>query len=99
VTDAFLTIYALGYFFTEFVLNVTTFIYPAEIFPVSVRCSAHGLAASLDKVGAFIGAFAFPYLLRRIHLAGARTFAVVVLLLSLALSVFTRPEPNGLSGS
>ena len=93
----FLTIYALGYFFTEFGPNVTTFVYPAEIFPVSVRSSAHGLAASLGKIGAFVGAFAFPYLLGSVHIAGAMGFAAIVSVLGLVLTIFTLPEPNGRS--
>lgn len=97
VTGAFLTLYAMGYFFTEFGPNVTTFVYPAEIFPVSVRSSAHGLAASLGKVGAFIGAFTFPYLLGSVHLPGAMAFAAIVSLLGLVLTFFTLPEPNGRS--
>lgn len=97
ITGAFLIVYALGYFFTEFGPNVTTFVYPAEIFPVSVRSSAHGLAASLGKVGAFIGAFAFPYLLANVHVPGAMGFAAVVSALGLAVTFFTLPEPNGRS--
>lgn len=97
VVAPFLTVYALGYFFTEFGPNVTTFVYPAEIFPVSVRSSAHGLAASFGKVGAFIGAFAFPYLLSSIHIAGAMGFAATVSVLGLVLTIFTLPEPNGRS--
>lgn len=97
VVAPFLTLYALGYFFTEFGPNVTTFVYPAEIFPVSVRSSAHGLAASLGKVGAFIGAFAFPYLLGSVHIAGAMGFAAIVSVLGLVLTIFTLPEPNGRS--
>lgn len=97
IVAPFLTLYALGYFFTEFGPNVTTFVYPAEIFPVSVRSSAHGLAASLGKVGAFIGAFAFPYLLASVHLAGAMGFAAIVSILGLVLTIFTLPEPNGRS--
>jgi len=98
VTGAFLTIYALGYFFTEFGPNVTTFVYPAEIFPVSVRSSAHGLAASLGKVGAFIGAFLFPYLLSStLHLPGAMGFAAIVSVLGLVVTFVTLPEPNGRS--
>jgi hypothetical protein len=34
--------------------NVTTFVYPAEIFPVMVRTTGHGIAAAVGKVGAFI---------------------------------------------
>lgn len=97
IVAPFLTLYALGYFFTEFGPNVTTFVYPAEIFPVSVRSSAHGLAASLGKVGAFIGAFAFPYLLANVHLAGAMGFAAIVSILGFVLTIFTLPEPNGRS--
>lgn len=76
---------------------MTTFVYPAEIFPVSVRSSAHGLAASLGKVGAFIGAFAFPYLLNSVHVPGAMAFAAIVSVLGLVLTFFTLPEPNGRS--
>lgn len=94
----FLTAYAVGYFFTEFGPNVTTFVYPAEIFPVQVRSSAHGVAAGLGKVGAFIGAFAFPYLLSsQWHLPGAMAFAAIVSVLGLVLTIFTLPEPNGRS--
>ncbi|MGH2478230.1 MAG: MFS transporter, partial [Ktedonobacteraceae bacterium] len=94
----FLTIFALGYFFTEFGPNTTTFVYPAEIFPIQVRSTAHGLAAGLGKIGAFIGAFLFPYLLNsQWHLPGAMAFAAVVSVLGLVLTIFTLPEPNGRS--
>ncbi|GHO74188.1 MFS transporter [Ktedonobacter sp. SOSP1-85] len=93
-TLPFLSLYALSYFFTEFGPNVTTFVYPAEIFPTMVRSSAHGLAAALGKLGAFIGAFAFPYLLTSFKLPGAMGVAAVVSLLGLLLTIFTLPEPN-----
>src|SRR5579885_2180842 len=94
ITLPFLTIYALSYFFTEFGPNVTTFVYPAEIFPVMVRSSAHGVSAALRKIGAFIGAFVFPYLLSNFHLPGAMAFAAVVSLIGLVLTLVTLPEPN-----
>ncbi len=94
ITLPFLLIYGLSYFFTEFGPNVTTFVYPAEIFPVMVRSSAHGISAALGKVGAFIGAFAFPYLLATFHLPGAMAAAAVVSLIGLVLTFFTLPEPN-----
>jgi PHS family inorganic phosphate transporter-like MFS transporter len=93
-TLSFLTIYALSYFFTEFGPNVITFVYPAEVFPVMVRSSAHGIAAAFGKIGAFIGAFAFPYLLTAFHLPGAMAVAAVTSLLGLLLTLFTLPEPN-----
>jgi PHS family inorganic phosphate transporter-like MFS transporter len=94
ITLPFLSIYALSYFFTEFGPNVTTFVYPAEIFPVMVRSSAHGVSAGLGKIGAFIGAFVFPYLLSNFHLPGAMAFAAVVSLIGLMLTLVTLPEPN-----
>jgi Sugar (and other) transporter len=50
-------------FFTEFGPNTTTFIYPAEIFPVEVRTTGHGISAGAGKLGAFAGAFLFPDML------------------------------------
>jgi MFS transporter, PHS family, inorganic phosphate transporter len=94
ITAAFLLVYGISYFFTEFGPNVTTFVYPAEIFPVMVRTTAHGIAAAVGKVGAFIGAFAFPYLLSNFHLPGAMAVAAVISLAGLLLTVFTLPEPN-----
>lgn len=73
---------------------MTTFVYPAEIFPVMVRSSAHGIAAALGKVGAFAGAFAFPYLLANFHLPGAMLVSAIISLLGLVLTWFTLPEPN-----
>lgn len=97
LTIPFLMLYGIGYFFTEWGPNTTTFVYPAEIFPIRVRSSAHGIAAGLGKVGAFVGAFAFPYLLTAYHIQGVMAFAAVVALLGLLLTLFTLPEPNGRS--
>ena len=94
LTLPFLLVYGMSYFFTEFGPNVTTFVYPAEIFPVMVRTTAHGLAAAVGKVGAFIGAFAFPYLLANFHLPGVMAVAAVISLAGLLLTLFTLPEPN-----
>jgi PHS family inorganic phosphate transporter-like MFS transporter len=94
ITAAFLLVYGMSYFFTEFGPNVTTFVYPAEIFPVMVRTTAHGIAAAVGKIGAFIGAFAFPFLLTNYKLPGAMAVAAVISLAGLLLTAFTLPEPN-----
>ena len=59
----FLIIYGISYFFTEFGPNATTFVYPAEIFPVETRTTGHGIAAATGKVGGFFGVFTFPILM------------------------------------
>jgi MFS family permease len=51
----FLIIYGISYFFTEFGPNATTFVYPAELFPVEGRTTGHGIASATGKVGGFAG--------------------------------------------
>src|SRR5207248_9652547 len=92
LTLPFLLVYGVSYFFTEFGPNVTTFVYPAEVFPVMIRTTGHGIAAALGKCGAFLGAFIFPYLLSTFHLSGAMGFAAIVSVLGLLLSVSLLPE-------
>jgi MFS transporter, PHS family, inorganic phosphate transporter len=50
VVGLFLIIYGVSYFFTEFGPNSTTFIYPAELFPVETRTTGHGIASAAGKV-------------------------------------------------
>jgi MFS family permease len=90
----FLLVYGVSYFFAEFGPNVTTFVYPAEVFPVMIRTTGHGIAAALGKVGAFIGALLFPLLLSSFHLPGAMTFAACVSLVGLVVTFFLLPEPK-----
>ncbi|WP_081838371.1 MFS transporter [Thermogemmatispora carboxidivorans] len=97
LTVPFLLVYGVSYFFTEFGPNVTTFVYPAEIFPVMVRSTAHGIAAALGKVGAFIGALIFPFLLSSFHLPGVMTFTAIISVAGLVLTLLTLPEPSGRS--
>lgn len=94
LTLPFLLVYGVSYFFTEFGPNVTTFVYPAEVFPVMIRTTGHGIAAALGKTGAFLGALLFPYLLATYHLSGAMGFAAIVSFLGLLLTIFLLPEPN-----
>jgi len=94
LTLPFLLVYGVSYFFTEFGPNVTTFVYPAEVFPVMIRTTGHGIAAALGKCGAFLGALIFPSLLSTFHLSGAMGFAALVSALGLLLSAFLLPEPN-----
>jgi MFS transporter, PHS family, inorganic phosphate transporter len=93
----FLIIYGISYFFTEFGPNATTFIYPAEVFPVAVRTTGHGVASAAGKVGAFVGVFLFPIMMARHGLAGAEAMAALASVLGLAVTVFLLPETKGLT--
>jgi MFS transporter, PHS family, inorganic phosphate transporter len=92
----FLVLYGISYFFTEFGPNMTTFIYPAELFPTEVRTTGHGISAGAGKLGAFIGAFLFPDILASsIGLRGAMVICGIVAVAGLLLTFFTLPETRG----
>ena len=94
----FVLLYGVSYFFTEFGPNTTTFVYPAEIFPVDVRATAHGISAAAGKMGAFAGAYLFPQMLASsLGLRGAEVVSGVTCLVGLGLTVWLLPEPRGLS--
>jgi PHS family inorganic phosphate transporter-like MFS transporter len=94
----FVILFGASYFFTEFGPNMTTFVYPAEIFPVEVRTTAHGMSAAAGKLGAFAGAYLFPDMLASsFGLRGAEVVAGIVCLFGFALSAWLLPEPTGLS--
>ncbi len=94
----FLILFGISYFFTEFGPNTTTFIYPAELFPVEVRTTGHGISAGMGKLGAFAGAYLFPDMLASsMGIRGAEIVAAVVSFLGLVLTVALLPEPKGKS--
>ena len=90
-------LFGSSYFFTEFGPNTTTFVYPAEIFPLQLRTTSHGIAAATGKVGAFVSAFLFPFMLAGIKLQGAEVVVALVSLLGLVVTLFFLPEPMGRS--
>jgi len=94
----FVLLYGISYFFTEFGPNTTTFVYPAEIFPVEVRTTAHGISAGAGKLGAFAGAYLFPVMLASsLGIRGAEIVAGLVALAGLLLTLALLPEPKGKS--
>jgi PHS family inorganic phosphate transporter-like MFS transporter len=58
----FLLLYGLTYLFSNFGPNTSTFVIPAECFPTAAKATCHGISAASGKVGAAIGATAFPFL-------------------------------------
>lgn len=57
----FVIIYSLPFFFANFVINATTFVVPADIFPARLRSTCHGMSAAAGKAGAIVGEFGFLY--------------------------------------
>ena len=94
----FLILYGVSYLFTEYGPNTTTFIYPAEVFPVEVRTTGHGISAGLGKMGAFAGAYLFPDMLASSWgIRGAEIVAGIVSVAGILLTVWLLPEPKGKS--
>jgi PHS family inorganic phosphate transporter-like MFS transporter len=87
----FLVLFAASYFFVEFGPNMTTFVYPAELFPTAIRGSGDGIAAAAGKLGAFVGALVVPELLAA---AGLRGVMAVLALSGAALTVALLPETS-----
>jgi MFS family permease len=87
VVAPFVILFGLSYFFTEFGPNTTTFVYPAEIFPVEVRTTGHGISAAAGKLGGFAGAYLFPDMLASsFGLRGAEIVAGIVCVAGLGIS-------------
>jgi MFS transporter, PHS family, inorganic phosphate transporter len=92
----FLLVYGVSYFFTEFGPNMTTFVMPSELYPVTMRATGHGISAGIGKFGAFIGVFLFPLLQTSLGLRGTLLLTAGVSVLGLALTLVL-PEPAGVS--
>jgi MFS transporter, PHS family, inorganic phosphate transporter len=86
----------VSYFFTEFGPNMTTFVMPSELYPVSMRATGHGISAGVGKFGAFIGVFLFPVLSTSLGLRGTLLLTAGVAVLGFALTLVL-PEPAGRS--
>ena len=92
----FLLVYGVSYFFTEFGPNMTTFVMPSELYPVTMRATGHGISAGIGKFGAFVGVFLFPILSTSFGLRGTLLLTAGVSVLGLALTLVL-PEPSGIS--
>ncbi|MHB1740626.1 MAG: MFS transporter, partial [Actinomycetes bacterium] len=93
----FLALFAISYFFTEFGPNMTTFVYPSEIFPTSIRGAGYGISAAGGKIGAFLGALFVPHLLKAFGITGVMGVMGAVSAIGILLTVLALPEPKGQS--
>ncbi|MGH3182268.1 MAG: MFS transporter, partial [Streptosporangiaceae bacterium] len=96
VVVPFLLVYGVSYFFTEFGPNMTTFVLPSELYPVTMRATGHGISAGVGKFGAFVGVFLFPVLQTSLGLRGTLLLTAGVSVLGFALTLVL-PEPSGRS--
>ena len=96
ILPLFIALFGLSFLFVNFGPNSTTFLIPSEIFPTNIRALGHGISAAIGKIGAFVGTFFLPILLKHV---GLSLTMELVGLLSL-MGVFTTllvPEMKGRS--
>ena len=86
----FYLLYGLSFFFCNMGPNTTTFVIPSELFPTSIRASAHGISAAAGKVGAALGTALMPAILSASSLPvvmfASAAVAAVGLVFTLALT-------------
>jgi PHS family inorganic phosphate transporter-like MFS transporter len=93
----FLPVYMLSYFFIEFGPNTTTFLLPTEVFPTSIRGRSHGISAATGKLGAALGVFLLPLLLKGLGLSLTLGLLAFVSFLGVLLTAWAIPEMSGRS--
>ena len=87
-------IYSLSYFFIDFGPNTTTFVIPAEVYPVRYRTTGHGISAASGKLGAAITTYLFPLLLASIGIKNILIMLAIVSIIGAVLTYFFVPEPK-----
>ncbi len=75
--------------------TVLELVYPAELFPTSIRASATGFAAAVSRIGAFAGTFLLPIALARFGVTAVILGACALSVIGLAISLPWAPETKG----
>ena len=94
---AFITIFGLSYFFAEFGPNVTTFVLAAELYPVNLRTTGHGISAGVAKIGAFLGVLFLNGILAKMGFGGGMLLSAGMSVVGLVLTAVCIKEPAGKS--
>lgn len=92
----FVLIFGISFFFVNFGPNTTTFLIPSEIYPTSIRAKAHGISAAVGKLGAFVGAFFLPIVLKHYGMHVTMLMMAIVCLAGVFITVLI-PEMKGIS--
>ncbi|MBT8163668.1 MULTISPECIES: MFS transporter [Arthrobacter] len=80
------------YAFIEAIAGNLQFVYPAELFPTSMRAAGVGMAAALSRIGAAIGTFLLPVVLAAFGVQVIMIATVALLALGAIVSSKVAPE-------
>lgn len=83
------------YAFVGIGAQVIELVYPAELFPTSVRSSGVGLATAVSRIGAALGTFLLPLGIEHLGIQISLLIGGVIALGGLLLSYFMAPETSG----
>lgn len=94
IVPLFIAIFGVSFFFVNFGPNTTTFLIPSEIYPTSIRARAHGISAAIGKLGAFVGVFLVPFLLKDVGVFSTMGFMAVVSFLGIFITIIIPEMKN-----
>ncbi len=90
-------LFGLTFTFLNLGPNTTTFIIPAEVYPVRYRSTGHGISAAAGKLGAAISTMILPVIKQGYGLAALFALLSAVGLLGLGVTAAFTPEAKGLT--
>ena len=85
-----LSVYALSYG----VESVLDYVYPAELFPTSVRSTALGILGSISRVGVFVVTLGFPMAFQGLGVQAVLLIGAAICMLGFIVSWIWAPEPS-----
>jgi len=94
IVPLFIALFGVSFFFVNFGPNTTTFLIPSEIYPTSIRARAHGISAAIGKLGAFVGVFLVPFLLKQWGVYSTMGFMSVVSALGILVTIIIPEMKN-----
>jgi MFS family permease len=89
-----IVVFGLTYVFANWGPNTTTFVYPAELFPVTTRTTCHGITAAAGKLGGFVGTAAIPAMVTTWGFPRAALVVSAVTLLGAGVTAWLLSEPK-----
>ncbi|BBG23728.1 Putative sialic acid transporter [Sulfuracidifex tepidarius] len=92
VTGASLVPYFMFFVAMEQWAGAVTLFYPTEVFPTSVRSTAQGITTAFSRVGAVLGVFLFPSMVKGLELSHSLMLFGLTSALALVISVIVVKE-------
>ncbi|MCL4403152.1 MFS transporter [Candidatus Marsarchaeota archaeon] len=89
---AFFALYGITFLFTNYGPNTTTYVYPVETYPTSIRATGHGIAATSGKLGAAISAMLFPIVIGAIGKFSLLAVLGGIAFVGFLITIFLLPE-------